>query len=207
MWGAYGSGQCNVPPNLGSVVAVAAGGTHTAVIETHGTVVCWGDDTYTQCDVPVWLGPVVAVSAGTRHTLALRADGTVACWGAISLTGATNRVTAISAGLDYNVITDETGNVLCWGANPYHQCDAPSGLGVVLGASAGGEHVVSLAEYPTPSCPGDIHQNKNVNGEDLGELLATWGRCDGCTADINGDGNVNGADLGILLANWGTCPN
>jgi hypothetical protein len=24
-------------------------------------------------------------------------------------------------------------------------------------------------------------------------------------ADINRDGNVNGADLGLLLANWGPC--
>lgn len=27
-----------------------------------------------------------------------------------------------------------------------------------------------------------------------------------CRSDLNGDGQVNGADLGILLADWGFCP-
>ena len=27
-----------------------------------------------------------------------------------------------------------------------------------------------------------------------------------CRSDLNGDGQVNGADLGIMLADWGFCP-
>lgn len=30
--------------------------------------------------------------------------------------------------------------------------------------------------------------------------------CPMCDGDLSGDGQVNGADLGILLANWGACP-
>lgn len=36
---------------------------------------------------------------------------------------------------------------------------------------------------------------------DLGQILA------GAFTDINRDGEVNGSDLGILLASWGTCGN
>ena len=51
--------------------------------------------------------------------------------------------------------------------------------------------------------PGDINDDGQVNGADLGILLASWGTCPPpCPADINGDGVVNGADLGLLLAAW-----
>ena len=53
-------------------------------------------------------------------------------------------------------------------------------------------------------CPADLNGDGQVNGADLGILLASWGFCT-CPADINQDGIVNGADLGILLAEWGPC--
>jgi len=49
---------------------------------------------------------------------------------------------------------------------------------------------------------GDLNGDGQVNGADLGMLLAQWGPCAGCSADLNGDGVVNGVDLGALLANW-----
>jgi hypothetical protein len=60
-----------------------------------------------------------------------------------------------------------------------------------------------------PPCVGDLTANRNVDGADLGALLAFWGPRNAVfpQADINGDGTVNGADLGLLLANWGPCPN
>jgi formylglycine-generating enzyme required for sulfatase activity len=54
-------------------------------------------------------------------------------------------------------------------------------------------------------CPGDIVPTGNVNGNDLGELLAAWGPCGACPADIDGNGAVDGNDLGILLGAWGPC--
>ena len=50
--------------------------------------------------------------------------------------------------------------------------------------------------------PGDINGDCQVNGADLGAMLAAWGSSDP-DADINDDGTVNGGDLGTLLANWG----
>jgi hypothetical protein len=60
-----------------------------------------------------------------------------------------------------------------------------------------------------PSCPADLNDDGNVDGNDLGLLLAAWGPCPTsgtCAADLNDDGNVDGNDLGLLLAAWGACP-
>ena len=51
-------------------------------------------------------------------------------------------------------------------------------------------------------CGGDLNGDGNVDGADMGLLLAQWGTADG---DINGDGTVDGADMGMLLAQWGPC--
>ena len=60
---------------------------------------------------------------------------------------------------------------------------------------------------PDLCCAGDISHNGQVDGIDLGILLAQWGPCkNDCAADITGDGLVDGADLGILLHDWAHCP-
>jgi 1,4-alpha-glucan branching enzyme len=47
----------------------------------------------------------------------------------------------------------------------------------------------------------DLNGDWNVNGTDLGIVLAQWGG-DG-SADVNDDGNVDGQDLGAILGEWG----
>ncbi|MSR19065.1 MAG: hypothetical protein EXS00_07875 [Phycisphaerales bacterium] len=49
--------------------------------------------------------------------------------------------------------------------------------------------------------PADINADGQVNGLDLGILVAGWGNAG--AADINNDGVVNGTDLGMLLGGWG----
>ena len=51
-------------------------------------------------------------------------------------------------------------------------------------------------------CLGDLNGDGDVNGGDLGLLLATWG---GAGGDLNGDGVTDGGDLGLLLSYWGDC--
>lgn len=53
-------------------------------------------------------------------------------------------------------------------------------------------------------CPGDIDGDGEVDGSDLGLLLADYNGGGGCS-DINHDGLVDGGDLGILLSAFGTC--
>lgn len=83
----------------------------------------------------------------------------------------------------------------------------PANLTIIYAASPGGaDFYVDLAVWEAFDCigpTGDIDQDGQVNGADLGRLLGQWGPCAGCESDLNGDGVVNGADLGILLSNWG----
>ena len=60
-------------------------------------------------------------------------------------------------------------------------------------------------DCPAP-CPGDFNGDRQINGADLGLMIAAWGSCSGCPEDLNGDGLVNGADLGLMIAGWGACP-
>ena len=80
-----------------TVVAVAAGESHSLALVSDGTVVAWGDngygqlgvDRYDQSGAPEAVNragalrnkTVVAIAAGGRHSLALCSDGTIAGWG------------------------------------------------------------------------------------------------------------------------------
>ena len=59
-----------------------------------------------------------------------------------------------------------------------------------------------------PTCAqADIYRDSEVNGADLGILLAQWGPVTPATeSDLDHDGTVGGADLGLLLSFWGACP-
>ena len=74
-------GQCDVPTDLGAVVAVTAGKNHTCAVRSDGRLVCFGYNAFGQCMVPTDLGAVVAVSAGDDHTCAVRSDGQLICFG------------------------------------------------------------------------------------------------------------------------------
>lgn len=51
------------------------------------------------------------------------------------------------------------------------------------------------------SCSADFNGDGQVDGADMGIMLALWGTPAG---DISGDGDTNGADLGLLLTQFGT---
>lgn len=70
------------------------------------------------------------------------------------------------------------------------------------GASGGGSG--SLFVNCTQSCTGDFNVDGVVDGNDLGQLLSSWGAAGGPT-DLDQDGITDGNDLGQLLARWGSC--
>ena len=59
------------------------------------------------------------------------------------------------------------------------------------------------------ACVGDVNGDGQVNGFDLGLLLAAWTGSNDCdsesclAADFNGDGRVDGFDMGLFLSAWG----
>ncbi|MCL2258584.1 MAG: hypothetical protein FWC18_02010 [Cystobacterineae bacterium] len=131
---------------LTDIIAVAAGGIHTAVLKSDGTVWVWGngkaraadgtaaDSTNSKRPMRVGAPPgedhlskVTAIAAATLHTVALKSDGTVWTWGYLF-------------GLKPTVKTDYPWQVLL-----------PSGAALtdVMAVAAGGTHTAALRSNDT----------------------------------------------------------
>ena len=74
------------------IVQISAGGDHSLLLKSDGTVWAWGNNMYGQCGTGtvstrqslaqvIGLTDVVQISAGLYHNLALKSDGTVWGWG------------------------------------------------------------------------------------------------------------------------------
>lgn len=149
-WGRSRDKQLESPGGLGSVIAVAAGYTHSLALKENGTVAAWGGNVHRQIDVPSGLTGVKAVAAGSYHSLILKSDNTVVAFGRnhagqstvpAGLTG----VIAISAGAEHSVALKSDGTLAMWGSNAAGQSTAPGGLGTVSAIAAGGYHTLALA--------------------------------------------------------------
>ena len=94
-------------------------------------------------------------------------------------------------------------------ANPTQANCNNDGIGDVCEIAAGATDYNQDTIPDTCQCLADLVINHEVNGADLGALLAFWGPVNPAltSADINRDGNVDGADLGYLLYAWGLCSN
>ncbi len=91
------------------------------------------------------------------------------------------------------------------GENGDCDCDGVSNLEEIFLGAADADLDGVPDDCPAP-CPADLTCDRQVNGADLGLMIAAWGSCADCREDLNGDGLVNGADLGLMIAGWGACP-
>jgi hypothetical protein len=206
-WGANDFGECNVPNDLVGVTAISAGQGHSMALQVDGSVRCWGDNWNSQCNVPSDLGPVRRISAGSGISAALLEDGSIRAWQSWQQFDPTDRFVDVVAGNLTVLGLRADGSVAC----PW-ECGVPNDVGSVrllddiyLGA-------IVVRGSPSTRCAGDLDGDGTVGGQidgaDLGILLANWGTVTGTSiADLNNDWIVDGADLGILLANWGPCSN
>ena len=196
-----------------TVIAVAAGASHSLGVCSDGTLASWGanatgqlgNNSTTQSPVPVAVSSigalagktVIAVAAGTSHSLVLSTDGTVNSWGANAsgqlgnnsttqstvpvavtaagvLTGKT--VVAIAAGDAHSIALCSDGTVAAWGANASGQLGnnstTPSSVPVavtitgalagktVVAIAAGGSHSLAVLSDGTVAAWG-----ANTNGQ------------------------------------------
>jgi hypothetical protein len=139
-----------VPPDLTNVVAITAGASHSLALRGDGTVIGWGDDTYSKVSGAAELGAVVAISAGIWHNIALMADGRVVVWGESEFgqtaipVGLSNNVIAVAAGSHHNLALTIDGNVVAWGFNGSGQSTVPSGVSNVVAIAGGYSHSLAL---------------------------------------------------------------
>ena len=213
-WGWNGYGQRDM--GLGRSVGIGAGDEFTCAIGAeNGYVRCWG-----AMDNP--LGVFVDVAGGGSHVAGIKHDGGLKCWGNNNEGQAPGwggeYLLDVDAGGRNTVAREWDGTLLCWGSNRYGQCDIPVNMlpvkalassnyaTIVATREETAEQSVRMFEFDVESTlPGDINNDGQVNGADLGLMLAAWGPCvdpSNCPADLNGDGTVDGADLGTLLASW-----
>ncbi len=129
---------------VGDVVAIAGGGSHTIELKADGTVWAWGsnelgqlgDGTTIDSPAPIQvsgLTDITAIAGGDSHSIALKIDGTVWAWGyngagqlgngttidsatPVQVSGLTD-VTAIAAGGSHTLALKADGTVWAWGYN------------------------------------------------------------------------------------------
>jgi len=134
---------------LGRVFAMAAGDLHSLALQSNGTVVAWGDNTYGQTNVPAGLTNVMAIAGGGYHSLALQSNGTVVAWGD-NIYGQTNvpvglsNVMAITAGDLHSLALQSNGTITAWGYGNSGQTSTPPWLSNVVAIAAGGYHSLAI---------------------------------------------------------------
>jgi hypothetical protein len=84
-----------------------------------------------------------------------------------------------------------------------YPADAPRPSAIVIAPPSATDVDGNLVPDECEAPAGDIDGDGDVDGGDLGILIATWGTCSACAADLNGDGTVDGADLGVVLSTFG----
>ncbi|OLP75846.1 E3 ISG15--protein ligase Herc6 [Symbiodinium microadriaticum] len=202
--------QCDLPADLGPILAVSAGFGHTCAVRADGELICFGWNHAGQCDVPADLGPVLAVSAGNVHACAVRSDGQLVCFGE-HINGQWDVAVDFSAGFLHTCAVRTDGQLVCFGDNDQGQCDIPADLGQVVAVSAGGVHTCAVRTDGELICFGNEPFGASAVPEDLGQVCAVSAggdhtcavRTDGqlvCFGD-NDEGQCDvPADLGRVVA-------
>ena len=166
-WGDNYSGETNIPPGLGDVVAIAAGDGFCLALQANGTVAAWGNDRYGQTDIPATLSNVTAIAAGDDFSLMLKKDSTVVAlgddsWGQVDVPAGLSNVVGIAAGDDFSLALRADGTVVGWGDDSLSQVDVPAGLSNVVAISAGWYFSLALKADGTVVAWGDTNGPINV---------------------------------------------
>jgi uncharacterized delta-60 repeat protein len=208
-WGRNTEGQCNVPIDLGPVIAVAAGNYHTLALKEDGSVTAWGQNSSGQCDVPAGLSGVISVAAGYSHSVALKADGTVVAWGSstyATVPAGLDDVIEISAADYLTAALQTNGQVVVWGSSSHGATTVPAAADGSVHVAVGPGRVLALNQSGMTVGWGDNSQGV-VSGPagdgDLSALATGYGITLGLTKDSRvqawGSTSFGGTDVPVGL--------
>jgi len=196
VFGWSGGSVTNVPPNLGSVLAIAASeSVHDLALRTDGTVSAWGDSANNLNTVPPGISNIVAIAGGGVHNLLLKMDGTMISWGNSGYNGVTNipsgigPVKAIDAGGTHSVALKANGSVIAWGNDDFGAIDVPPNLTNVIAIAAGGNHSLALKNDGTVTAWGESFYGQTNVPPGLANVLAISGGGEHSLA-LKSDGTV-----------------
>lgn len=187
-WGRNSSGQLGdssgvnrlTPSSIvglgSSVVAIAAGASHTCALTTGGAVYCWGLNNFGQvgdgttvdklAPVPVagLNSGVVAIAAGALHTCALTNAGEAKCWGRggsgqlgagtpltssltpVDVVELPSGVVALSSGGDRTCVLTSSGRVWCWGIKSQYPVEESTLSDGITAIGVGGGSLCAVTE-------------------------------------------------------------
>lgn len=136
---------------------VAAGGSHSCILDDVNGIRCWGNDEYGQSSVPTDLVNPWRLATGGNHTCALDDVG-VRCWGRndegqIDVPVDLVNASQLAAGYRHTCAIDDNG-IRCWGNNWAGQIDVPADLINPVQVTAGWSHTCALNQSGV-KCWGD----------------------------------------------------
>lgn len=132
---------------------LSAGLNVNCVVQSDGTLACWGRNDYGQAAPPA--GVFTQVSAGALHSCGLRGDGALVCWGLNNFGQAmppAGVFIQVSASGSHTCGVRSDGTLACWGNNDDGQAAPPSG--VFTQVSAGEHHTCGVRSNGTLACWG-----------------------------------------------------
>lgn len=130
-WGNNVAQQTRVPPNVGEVVGIAGGISHSSALRRDGTVVTWGA-LGASVAVQMLTGQEVfsAIGGSLDHNVGLQTNGTVTVFNYVGggldnvPTGLSN-VVAVATGGRHDLALRSDGTLAAWGLNSYGQLEIP----------------------------------------------------------------------------------
>jgi len=171
--------QSNATIATTTLPQVSAGWRYNCVINSAGTLTCWGDNFWGQATVPSDLGAVNQVSAGSEHTCAVTSANALRCWGdnrdgQTTVPSNLGAVSQVSAGSAHTCAVTSANALRCWGDNSFGQMTVPSDLGAVSQVSTGYYgHTCAVTSTHALRCWGDnTYGQATVPSDPLGSPTA-----------------------------------
>jgi hypothetical protein len=199
---------------------LASGSKHIVGLNSDGTVIAAGFNSYGQCNVGEWTD-IVQISAGGSHTVGLKSDGTVICAGdnhygqceaqpTSRNVGGWSNIIQVTSGLYHTVGLKSNGTIFTTGSNAYGQCSETKGKGWtnLVQVSAGDYFTMGLKANGTVVAMGDNNYGQlNVSGWNnitqvaAGSFHAVGLRSDG-TVVVVGDNSYGQCNVTMHTGGW-----